>query len=54
MKIELIFYLFSALFASLAVVDHIRKGGGMTPARKTWIIIAAVFGLMAVINTLMF
>ncbi|MDH5326141.1 MAG: hypothetical protein OEZ68_16430 [Gammaproteobacteria bacterium] len=54
MKTILILFLCSALFACLAVVDHIRKGPTMTPARKTWMIIAAIFGLVATINSIFF
>lgn len=45
-----VFYIFVVLaivFAALAVRDHRAHSGEQTPARTTWIRMAAIFGLVA-------
>lgn len=53
MNIAFVFILLAAVFIALSIGDYVKKGSGMTPARKTWLIIALVFGVVAVVNLFM-
>jgi hypothetical protein len=50
MNLGIFFLLAATIFVALAVWDIKRKGKEMTPARKTWIIIAVVFTIVGVLN----
>jgi hypothetical protein len=50
MNLGIFFLLAAAIFAALTVWDIKSKGKVMTPARKTWIIIAVVFAIVGILN----
>ena len=48
MWVKYIFATLGALFTLLAVAQAVRKGEGVSPARRTWLIVGAIFSLVAV------
>jgi hypothetical protein len=54
MNLGIFYILAAAIFTVLVIWDIKRKGKEMTPARKTWIIIAVVFALVGILNLAVF
>jgi len=47
MRAELILAALAVVFAAVTIIDVMRKGRGWTPARRTWIKVAAIFALVS-------
>jgi len=43
----------AVIVVAVAVWDYARHGGGMTPARRTWLLVAAIFAGVSVLLQLL-
>ncbi len=46
--LETVFTALAVIFVSLAVRDYLKAEGKLTPARKTWLLIAIIFSVVSI------
>ena len=47
LSLEIVFLALAIIFVSLAVRDYLKGEGKLTPARKTWLLMAVIFSVVA-------
>lgn len=51
-SLETVFLALAIIFVSLALRDYLKGEGKLTPARKTWLLMAMIFSAVALMQFL--
>ncbi len=52
--VAIVFLALSTVFVALALRDYLKERGALTPARKTWLLVAFIFAAIAIFQFIMF